>query len=83
VEQLRSALISLFSPDDDEMLSSKSGAWWELNSHFGRANNSVVLDRNTTTNEEFEKIWERVRLSGAGEPGFFWTNDTNLGTNPC
>ena len=39
----RAALISLFSADDDDMISAKSGAWWELNPQRGRANNSAVL----------------------------------------
>lgn len=79
----RAALISLFSIDDSDMLASKSGAWWELNPQRGRANNSVVLDRKTVTEDQFKKIWERVEMSGSGEPGFFWTNDMDLGTNPC
>jgi len=79
----RAAMISLFSKDDMDMLSCKSGAWWELNPARGRANNSIVLDRNSITDEEFFDIWERVEESGAGEPGIFWTNDINLGTNPC
>ena len=79
----RAALISLFSIDDPDMLAAKSGAWWELNPQRGRANNSVVLDRKTVSEEQFKKVWERVELSGSGEPGFFWTNDMDLGTNPC
>lgn len=79
----RAALISLFSPDDVSMLSCKSGDWWELNPQRGRANNSVVLARDNTTEEQFKIIWELVELSGSGEPGFFWTNDLNMGTNPC
>lgn len=79
----RAALISLFSFDDVDMLSCKSGSWWELNPQRGRANNSVVLDRKEITEEQFKEIWERVEMSGSGEPGFFWTNDLDLGTNPC
>ena len=79
----RAAMISLFDKDDLDMLSCKSGAWWELNPQRGRANNSVVLDRADTTEEEFNYIWQRVEESGAGEPGFFWTNDKDWGTNPC
>lgn len=79
----RAALIALFSPDDYDMLSAKSGNWWELNPQRGRANNSVVLDRNSTSAETFFKVWGRVKASGSGEPGFFWTSDINLGTNPC
>ncbi|NCD00236.1 MAG: hypothetical protein EOL95_11125 [Bacteroidia bacterium] len=79
----RAALISLFSKNDLDMLSCKSGNWWELNPHRGRANNSVVLERGNVTEEEFMSIWKRVHVSGCGEPGFFWTNDINIGTNPC
>lgn len=79
----RAALISLFSPNDWDMLSAKSGAWWELNPQRGRANNSVVLHRDRITRQEFINVWERVEESGAGEPGFFWTNDLDIGTNPC
>jgi ribonucleoside-triphosphate reductase len=79
----RSAMISLFSCHDEEMLSCKFGNWWELNEQRGRANNSVVLPRDFVTREEFFKLWEKIQLSGSGEPGFYFTNDTNWGTNPC
>ena len=79
----RAALISLFDHDDLDMLSAKSGMWWELNPQRGRANNSVVLHREHTTEEMFFKVWERVKASGAGEPGIFWTNDYDMGSNPC
>jgi ribonucleoside-diphosphate reductase alpha chain len=79
----RAALISLFSHDDYDMLSAKSGPWWELNPQRGRANNSVVLKRGEVTREQFDHIWGLVEASGAGEPGFYWTNDEDYGTNPC
>ena len=28
-------------------------------------------------------IWDRVRASGSGEPGFYFSNDKDWGTNPC
>ena len=79
----RAALICLFSADDDEMLSAKTGNWWEKNPQRGRANNSVVLLRHRITKEFFESLWERVKASGAGEPGFYFSNDKDWGTNPC
>lgn len=79
----RAALISLFDKDDLDMLSAKSGSWWELNPQRGRANNSVVLHRDETTKEEWGAIWKKVEESGSGEPGVFWTNDYDMGTNPC
>mgnify|MGYP001574095537 CR=1 FL=1 len=79
----RAALISLFSKEDKEMLTSKSGAWWEETPYRGRANNSVTLDRATTTEAEFKEIWQAVEDSMAGEPGVYWSNDLDMGTNPC
>jgi len=79
----RAALISLFSADDDEMISCKSGAWWETNPQRGRANNSAVLIRHKVTKEFFMDLWKRVELSGAGEPGIYLSNDKDWGTNPC
>lgn len=79
----RAAMIALFSPDDLDMMGAKSGNWWETSPQRGRANNSVVLLRGTTTEEDFRRVWERVRASGAGEPGIYWTNNLDWGTNPC
>lgn len=79
----RSAMIALFSPDDEAMLTCKFGAWWELNEQRGRANNSAVLHRDETTREEFFNLWGKIEASGSGEPGFYFTNDPDWGTNPC
>lgn len=79
----RAALISLFSADDDEMLASKSGNWWELNPQRGRANNSAVLMRHKITESYFLDVWKRIELSGSGEPGIYLSNDKDWGTNPC
>ncbi len=79
----RAALISLFSADDDEMIAAKSGNWWEINPQRGRANNSVVLLRHKVDKEYFMNLWERIKASGAGEPGFYLSNDKDWGTNPC
>ena len=79
----RAALISLFSADDEEMISCKSGNWWELNPQRGRANNSAVLLRNKITEEFFMSLWEKIKNSGSGEPGIYLSNDKDWGTNPC
>lgn len=78
----RSAMISLFSADDYEMMGAKAGAWWELNPQRGRANNTVVLERDKVTQEQFLALWERVKASGSGEPGFMFTSDTDWLLNP-
>ena len=79
----RTALISLFSADDEEMLAAKAGNWFELNPQRGRANNSVVIMRHRIDRDTFMSIWDRVRESGSGEPGFYFSNDKDWGTNPC
>ena len=79
----RAALISLFDRDDEEMLSCKSGQWWELHPHRGRANNSAVLPRGEVSDREFITLMKRVQDSGCGEPGVYWTNNADWGTNPC
>mgnify|MGYP001351816759 FL=1 len=79
----RAALISLFSADDDDMITAKSGHFWEKNPQRARANNSVVLLRHRIKKDFFNNLWKRVQESGTGEPGFYFTNDKDWGTNPC
>ena len=79
----RAALISLFSADDKEMISCKSANWWEKNPQRARANNSAVLVRHRVEKEFFFDLWERIQHSDSGEPGIYFTNDKDWGTNPC
>ena len=79
----RAALLSLFSVDDELMLGCKFGNWWELNPQRGRANNSAVLLRHKITKSVFMDLWKKIELSGSGEPGFGFTNNSDWGTNPC
>ena len=79
----RSATISLFSLDDQEMLQCKFGDWWEAEPQRARANNSAVVVRHRVKKKDFFNIWEKVKESGAGEPGVYFTNDSEWGTNPC
>ncbi len=79
----RAAMICLFDRDDEEMLTSKSGDWWVNHASRARANNSAVLPRGEVTEEEFKQLMKRVEDSGCGEPGVYWTNNKDWGTNPC
>jgi ribonucleoside-diphosphate reductase alpha chain len=79
----RSAMICLFDHDDEAMITCKYGDWWETNEQRGRANNSAVLKRGEISEEQFKSLWERIEASGSGEPGIYWTNDKDWGTNPC
>lgn len=79
----RAAMIALFSADDIDMINCKFGSWWENNPQRGRANNSAVLLRHRVTKEFFLDLWKRIEDSNAGEPGIYFSNDINWGTNPC
>ena len=79
----RAALIALFNLDDEDMLTCKFGNWWEENPQRGRANNSAVVIRHKIDEEEFFKLWKKIELSGSGEPGIYFSNDKDWGTNPC
>jgi ribonucleoside-diphosphate reductase alpha chain len=79
----RAALISLFDLHDNEMLTAKHGAWWELNPQRGRANNSAVVIRSKVTKKDFNDLWAKIVASNSGEPGVYFSNDKDWGTNPC
>jgi hypothetical protein len=77
----RSATISLFSHDDSEMMTAKTGNWFNENPQRGRSNNSVLLVRGETTWDQFKAIMESTRQYG--EPGFYFATSTEHGANPC
>ena len=129
----RSALISLFSIEDEEMLNCKSaynaveeevlsvteGAYnlrvsvWKGDKYYkttdiflddesynkfketgklewyyfyperARSNNSIVVARPLITKDVFEAKWSVIQNSGSGEPGLYFTNNIELGSNPC
>jgi ribonucleoside-diphosphate reductase alpha chain len=79
----RSSLISLFDRDDKDMLTCKSGNWYETHPYRARANNSAVLPRTEVTKDEFMSVFQATKDSKAGEPGFVWTNNIDCGFNPC
>lgn len=75
--------VVLNSYDSEQLLTYGTLPWYIIAPQRGRANNSAVLDRAITTEADFFSIWKKVEESKAGEPGVYWTNDVNLGTNPC
>jgi ribonucleoside-triphosphate reductase (thioredoxin) len=80
----RSALICLFDPDDEEMLSAKTGNWWEQNPQRARMNMSAVVHRqDPLATIKAQAVVQSCFRSGTGEPGLAWTNDYNYGLNPC
>jgi ribonucleoside-diphosphate reductase alpha chain len=77
----RSASLALFSPDDEEMAKAKTGNWYIENPQRARSNNSALLLKNETTFEEFKTLMESVKEFG--EPGFIWSESTEMIFNPC
>lgn len=77
----RSATICVFSPDDEEMAKAKTGNWFIENPQRGRSNNSALLLRDKTTPEQFAELMKSVKEFG--EPGFVWSDSTELIVNPC
>jgi ribonucleoside-diphosphate reductase alpha chain len=75
--------ISLPSKQFDNFLETKTLPWYWFEPQRARANNSVVLVRKEVVKEQFDELWEAVKQSGAGEPGFFWTNNRDICGNPC
>lgn len=81
----RSATICIFDKNDEEMINAKTMDNFNpatgLNSQRARSNNSALLLRDSTTFEEFEEIYEKVK--SWGEPGFIWTDSEFSVLNPC
>lgn len=77
----RSATICLFSVDDEEMISAKTGNWFVDNPQRGRSNNSAVIVRDEIKREDFRDIMQSIKEFG--EPGFFFVDDKDITTNPC
>lgn len=77
----RSATICLFSPDDEEMISAKTGNWFKTNPQRGRSNNSAVIVRKEANREQFASLMKSIREFG--EPGFVFTESTEHTYNPC
>jgi len=79
----RSSALSLFSLDDQEMLHCKYGNWQEDNPQRAMANNSAVLLRHRIKRKDFDELWQKIRNGGSGEPGFIFSNNMEIGFNPC
>ena len=77
----RSATICLFSPDDQEMITAKTGNWFVDNPQRGRSNNSAVIVRDEVTKEQFSNLMQSIKEFG--EPGFYFVENKDHTTNPC
>lgn len=77
----RSATICLFSADDEEMMTAKTGDWFSKYPQRSASNNSAIILRSSTDEETFRKLFQAQKEFG--EPGFYFTNDLEFGCNPC
>jgi len=77
----RSATICLFSANDAEMISAKTGNWFNDNPQRSRSNNSAVIVRDEITRNDFSSIMNSIKEFG--EPGFYFVDDKDFTTNPC
>lgn len=76
----RSAMIALFDIDDIEMLSCKTGNWFQMYPELCRCNNSAVIFEDTPK-EEYLKIMKYIKEYG--EPGIIFLSDPDQMLNPC
>lgn len=77
----RAAGIILFSPDDGEMMNSKTSEHIADNPQRGRANISVKLIRDEINRAQLRRIISRIK--DRGEPGFFLADNRKIVVNPC
>jgi len=87
----RSAIISLFDADDEEMLKAKTGNWFDTHLHRSKSNNSAVIFREDPEAKEKLEYIMGMAISGWGEPGVVWhvgrsedvSDEEFQGVNPC
>ncbi|HET7535798.1 MAG TPA: ATP cone domain-containing protein [Candidatus Didemnitutus sp.] len=77
----RSATICLFSPDDEEMMTAKTGAWFQKHPQRSASNNSAVLPRSEQDDAIFRRLFSAQKEFG--EPGFYFADHPDYGCNPC
>lgn len=76
----RSAMISLFDIDDNEMLSCKTGDWFITHQELCRCNNSAVIFEDTPK----EKYLNLIQyIQNYGEPGIIFLSYPDQVLNPC
>ena len=78
---LETAVLSQY--DYNTLLTTNTLPWYIAKPARARANNSAVLLRGAVTQAEFYTLMQRVDDSKCGEPGVYWTNNLDWGTNPC
>jgi len=57
--------------------------WWWFEPQRALSNNSAVFVRHRSTREEFIEFCKMIEQTGSGDPGIYFTNNPEWGTNPC
>ncbi|MAH44079.1 hypothetical protein CL614_10260 [archaeon] len=75
----------IFLDNDSYEKMQKTGKieWYFLYPERARSNNSIVIARPLITKDVFDSRWQVIKQSGSGEPGLYFTNNIELGSNPC
>ena len=75
----------VFLPQNDyeELKENGKIQWYYFYPERARSNNSIVIARPLITKDLFETKWDVIKTSGSGEPGLYFTNNIELGSNPC
>ena len=76
---------TVWIPEDDynKLEKEQKLQWFYLYPERARSNNSIVMARSLITEDVLKQRWEVIQSSGSGEPGLYFTNNVELGTNPC
>ena len=77
----RAATSVVFDADDEDMMNSKTGNWFEDNPQRARSNNSILFLRKKVTEEDFKKVLNSAKEFG--EPGFIFADHEDMLSNPC
>jgi ribonucleoside-triphosphate reductase len=79
----RSALLCMFSPDDEEMIAYKSAPnWWDAYPYRARANiSAMILRSDPDARAHFDRIFRATRAYG--EPAVIWCDSLEVAYNPC
>ena len=78
--QRRAACLVQFASDDLEMMTSKTGNWFETDLQRSRANISAIID-DSVRRDKFLDIFKSTKEFG--EPGFIFVKSKNFVYNPC
>lgn len=80
----RAAMLAIFSPNNDRMMTYKFGRWMEKNPQRMYVNCSAMFNRRRTKKKVFDNFWGTISKVKTGDPGILWTNDINMdwGFNP-